>query len=859
MKQNRTLIVIFSLCALVFGFVPNTIQATMAPDVIISEVMWAGSSVSAADEWIELTNMSNQPVDVSGWSLTGASSAPIIFPDNSFMEPHTPFLISNYAHTNTNSTLNTQSQIVTTMVSLPNDKLALTLTAPNRGMVDSAGNGGAPFAGTSGGTGDALHGQYRSMERRDFLMDGTTKDAWTDADSSNGFKESALDQGTPGSLNADLQSLLINTSTPTTPIAVAPATPIEQEQICEDVAIDLIATVALEADVIPQAEPTSDEIQTLTPAEQPALNSKEQNPPPQGTLRISEIYSHPATGESEWIEFENTSSYPVTTNGWNMLDASGASTLLPDVIVSPGTYLTIENPKGKLNNDSDSVTLKDANGSVIESVLYHTDLGNVPDVNESLVRINEQTFALTTTPTKNTSNTLTPRPPKTSSVSNTTTQATTTSVTETIATNTEIVSSVPHETEQPTKPEIVTEPEPSKPILKTLRLSAFYPNTGGNDLTDEYIEIENTGDQPVVLDGWKIVDAGGTKFTFTKDTQIAAYTFHRLLRPETKISLNNDSDTVTLIAPDGSIIDTQTYEQAKSQFAFARSNNVWSWTTTITPNEPSVVSENSSAVSTTSETRTPSTPNTSPTTQSSGSISPSLVTIEDAKLHADGTRMKVRGVVTALPNTFNSQTMYIQDDTGGIQIFKSDCRFPTLALGQSITVTGVLSHINGEARLKVMNQTSLTVGSITNTVSPTSGNVSSIGSLMTIAGTITSKSGTRLALDVDGETWNVDLPKTNTATYKKGESITVSGILANAKNGPVLKARSEQDVTPLPKADTKQSVPNITATESTEPKQTLAIVLILLSSLAFIGLKLRPRFYAFTQSYGRKPSFPPRA
>jgi DNA/RNA endonuclease YhcR with UshA esterase domain len=130
---------------------------------------------------------------------------------------------------------------------------------------------------------------------------------------------------------------------------------------------------------------------------------------------------------------------------------------------------------------------------------------------------------------------------------------------------------------------------------------------------------------------------------------------------------------------------------------------------------------------------------------------------------------------------------------------------------------------------------------------------------MTIAGTITSKSGTRLALDVDGETWNVDLPKTNTATYKKGESITVSGILANAKNGPVLKARSEQDVTPLPKADTKQSVPNITATESTEPKQTLAIVLILLSSLAFIGLKLRPRFYAFTQSYGRKPSFPPRA
>lgn len=852
MKQNHTLIVFFSLCALVFGFVPNTINATTAPDVIISEIMWAGSTASAADEWIELTNMSNQSIDVSGWSLTGASNAPIIFPNESFIDPHTPFLISNYAHTNTNSTLNTQSQIVSTMVSIPNDKFILTLTAPNRGVVDSAGNGGAPFAGASGGTGDVLHGQYRSMERRDFLMDGTIKDAWVDANTSNGFKESVLDQGTPGRLNSDLQSQLMNTATPSTSIAVESPVSVVQEQICEDVTIDLVAAATTEDRVASQTESTPNEPVTPT--------TTEQNPSPQGTLRMSEIYSHPVTGESEWIELENTSPYPVVTNGWSVLDASGAVTLLADGTVSPGSYLIVESPKGKLNNDGDSIILKNTNGSIIESVVYNADLGGVPDINESLVRVNEQTFAITTTPTKNTTNILTPRPPKTtvSATSSTSTTSDTTTIVPD-ATNTQTISPALPSEENPTTTAITTEIQPPEPILKTLRLSELYPNTGGTDLTDEFIEIENTGDQSISLNGWKIKDVGGTTFTFTDNTLIAAHTFKTFLRPETKISLNNDTDTITLIAPDGSIVDTQTYEQAKSSLSFARANDVWAWTTTRTPNEPNVVSGNGPSISTASETGTPSTSNTSPTTQSSGAISSSLVTIEDAKLRTDGARVKVRGLVTALPNTFNSQTMYIQDDTGGIQIFKSDCLFPTLTLGQSITVTGVLSHINGEARLKVMNQTSLAIGSIMETITPTPGDASSIGSLMTIAGTIKSKSGTRLALNVDGEIWNVDLPKTNTATYTTGESVQINGILASAKNGPVLKARSEQDVTTLPKANIKQPAPNVTAMNSTESKQTLAVVLILLSSLAFIGLKLRSRFYALTQSYGRKSPLPPRA
>ncbi|EKD47346.1 MAG: hypothetical protein ACD_66C00105G0001, partial [uncultured bacterium] len=137
MKQK--ILFLFALLALLCGSIPTPTNASVPHDVLISELSWAGSSLSAADEWVELANISNEPVDVSGWSLSGASNAPIVFPAGSLIEAHTTFLITNYANTNTSTALNTSPQIVTTMVSLPNEKFAITLNAPDRGVVDSAG------------------------------------------------------------------------------------------------------------------------------------------------------------------------------------------------------------------------------------------------------------------------------------------------------------------------------------------------------------------------------------------------------------------------------------------------------------------------------------------------------------------------------------------------------------------------------------------------------------------------------------------------------------------------------------------------------------------------------------------------
>ena len=47
-------------------------------DLVISEVAWMGTTTSANDEWIELHNPTDNPVDLTGWTLTAIDGTPSI-------------------------------------------------------------------------------------------------------------------------------------------------------------------------------------------------------------------------------------------------------------------------------------------------------------------------------------------------------------------------------------------------------------------------------------------------------------------------------------------------------------------------------------------------------------------------------------------------------------------------------------------------------------------------------------------------------------------------------------------------------------------------------------------------------------
>ena len=88
-----------SFIAFVFFALAAPLAAQPGP-VVISELMWPGSTASSADEWIELYNPSDATVDLAGWTLTyrnGAEDKVMLVLNAGEIHPGQTFLIANYA------------------------------------------------------------------------------------------------------------------------------------------------------------------------------------------------------------------------------------------------------------------------------------------------------------------------------------------------------------------------------------------------------------------------------------------------------------------------------------------------------------------------------------------------------------------------------------------------------------------------------------------------------------------------------------------------------------------------------------------------------------------------------------------
>jgi len=111
---------------------------------------------------------------------------------------------------------------------------------------------------------------------------------------------------------------------------------------------------------------------------------------------------------------------------------------------------------------------------------------------------------------------------------------------------------------------------------------------GKIDSNDEWIELVNFGEEAIDLNGWRLKDASGKTFEIA-DKEIGPEGFKYFCKSQTKIALNNDSETVYLISPDGSIADQTSYKNAADGNSWAKWGNDWYWTTKPTPGEVNVI------------------------------------------------------------------------------------------------------------------------------------------------------------------------------------------------------------------------------------------------------------------------------
>ncbi len=437
MKHSYAIGLIFAMSLM--SVVPrNAFAAT--PTVILSEIAWAGSAASTADEWIELANIGETPILVGGWQLTGVGTggAAITLPEGTLLNPASTYLISNYAHGDEKTTLNIKTSFVTTAVSILNASLTVSLFDNTGLIVDNYTDTGTPDAGSSE--------TFASMERITSTLD------WANAETSTNLLNEQL--GSPGIIGHAIaapieisesenptrveEPVIIEETVPETEITVPavmvpevietqstdPAVEVVEEPApTESVSTETVLEVPEEPEgtvdapvtpdvtdpvVILDAVPTSigvvgEEVSTeQTPVEE-AVPVVTEAPPPAvvestsltvtevtepepaaqcstllaGDIVISSIYPSPNTGEDEWVALTNTTNEVIDLAGCTLVDGSGALTALADILNANATIYVL-NPHGNLNNSGDTVTILDAGGNMISSVEYGTEAFPAP-------------------------------------------------------------------------------------------------------------------------------------------------------------------------------------------------------------------------------------------------------------------------------------------------------------------------------------------------------------------------------------------------------------------------------------------------------------------------------------------------
>lgn len=126
---------------------------------------------------------------------------------------------------------------------------------------------------------------------------------------------------------------------------------------------------------------------------------------------------------------------------------------------------------------------------------------------------------------------------------------------------------------------------------KDVVISEIFANAIGEDGEKEWIELTNLSDDRVLLTGWLLDDGPGESapYRFPDDTWIPGKSYLVLTDSISHLILNNSQDAVRLSSPDDVIVSQASYQSAPENQAWAKSGNVWGWTTTPTPGKTNLL------------------------------------------------------------------------------------------------------------------------------------------------------------------------------------------------------------------------------------------------------------------------------
>ncbi|MBT4120886.1 MAG: PKD domain-containing protein [Candidatus Magasanikbacteria bacterium] len=329
--------------------------------------------------------------------------------------------------------------------------------------------------------------------------------------------------------------------------------------------------------------------------------------------------------------------------------------------------------------------------------------------------------------------------------------------------------------------------------ISKIKISEFIPNPEGSDTT-EFIELYNSGDEEIDLSGIKIDDeeGGSRAYTFPNGTIIQPGEYFIVGRQDSKLALNNTSDSVRLLYPDGTILQEVRYDDVLEGASYiADENEKWLWTSAVTAGKENIIS----SVALLAKTKTVS-------RAKSKMIKPIInTTLEKLRDEDIGDKVKVVGIVAVEPGVLGSQYFYIVGSPG-VQVYMYKKDFPDLKVGDRVEVTGEISEAYGETRIKLVDRGDIKVIDHQASPVPKSVEIADLqepyeGWLVQVSGEITELKSSYMYVDDGTEEIKVYFKRgagINKKILQAGDLVKVSGLLAQTKTGYQILPRSQEDI-----------------------------------------------------------------
>ncbi|MEI7772916.1 MAG: lamin tail domain-containing protein, partial [Chloroflexales bacterium] len=332
------------------------------------------------------------------------------------------------------------------------------------------------------------------------------------------------------------------------------------------------------------------------------------------TVLINEFMPDPLSG-GEWAELYNPGPLAVAIGGWQIDDdAIGRPGLViaAGTQINPGEYLVITWATNILNKTGDSIQLIDSIGAVVDSHSYANaqsdlTLARIPDGGLTWAW-GDPTGGAPNAPAPTATPTGEQPSPAVSSTATAAAGATPTNTSTAMASATAAASATNTSTATASATATPTEAAAptAAPAFGAIRISEI---AAGAD--PEWVEILNSGDLPVNLDGWQITRVSSAQTTARAWPAVTIAPGARAVASFAKGFLPNDGATITLHNGAGAPMgDPVIYPSLDATHVYAlMDDDTWLVTDQISQGEPNPTpapTATASPTTTPTDTRTPS-------------------------------------------------------------------------------------------------------------------------------------------------------------------------------------------------------------------------------------------------------------